>query len=747
MADNGVGASASASAGAGTNATPSSSSPPPPDSSDHVNLRVIYLLTGNPRPAHPLGRVSLNTTISSLKDRIQSELPEHPSPQLQRLIYQGRPLLRNEATLRQVLRLEGGTPPGPLPYTIHIIVNSNQHPSPTPQPTATVHHPPPPVHHANPITVAQASAAGLQEALSRIQQSIETNGADLRSVQQRIAMQHHNLAALPTIQQNQNRNHTQPHTNTNTQPQPAFAFQANPPGFPMPLHLPQLPALPPNFIPGHANLPAVQAALEQHRQHLQEHGIPGWPPIAPHAPHLPGQMNNNPPLHPANPSINPPAHSLIPSNPQIQSIQGPNGERMTVVTDHVSLRIPIQRPASAPGQSPERIPQTQNLAPTQQPSNLTVRAQPQPLPAPLPVPLPTLPFHLPMPFSHAHTAPNPSSSTAAWVLSSPAGPHALLFAPNHGYFASTNFNTQVIHPDSRSTNVQVTTSEPSQTADSPQAPTTNAAAQRESNADRALVRQGEQAAAAGPAMVQAPQNPQDNDLFAFLIQRGWLFLRLYLFMFVFSEAGTWKRWLMIILAAVICLQPRNGPLSRALTAARQHFDNLIGPAAPRPQPEPIAPRHPIQGGQRGVEVDRRTQRPANVRGAIQMTPEEAAARLVREHQNQNPSVWRNTLHRVEQSVALFLASLIPGVGERHVRAREEARRLAQQLEEEERQRAEEVLIAQQDNRPSTSGGEPPSEGVASPEVKVEIPGGPSTSSGVQVREGTTETEELRNRIT
>jgi hypothetical protein len=745
MADNGVGASART----------SSSSTPPPDSSDHVNLRVIYLLTGNPRPPHPLGRVSLNTTVASLKDRIQSELPEHPSPQLQRLIYQGRPLLRNEATLRHVLRLEGGTPPGPLPYTIHIIVNSNQQPSPTPQPTATVHHPPPPVHNANPITVAQASAAGLQEALSRIQQSIETNGADLRSVQQRIAMQHHNLAALPTIQQNQNRHQTQPGPGPGPGTGPTFAFQANPPGFPMPLHLPQLPALPPNFIPGHANLPAVQAALDHHRQHLQQHGIPGWPPMAPHAPHLPGQINTNPTFHPANPSINPPAPGFTPSNPQIQSIQGPNGERMTVVTDHVSLRIPIQRPASAPGQTPERIQQTPTLAPTQQPTNLTLRAQHQPQsqppPAPLPMPLPNLPFHLPMPFSHAHTAPNHSSSTAAWVLSSPAGPHALLFAPNHGYFSSTNFNTQVTHPDARSTNDQVTTSDPSQTVDSAQTPTTNTAVQRHGDADRALVRQGERAVPAVPALAQAPQNPQDNDLFAFLIQRGWLFLRLYLFMFVFSEPGTWKRWLMIILAAVICLQPRNGPLTRALTAARQHFDNLIGPAAPRPQPEPVAQRRPIQGGQRALEGDRTTQRPANVRGAIQMTPEEAAARLVREHQNQNPSVWRNTLHRVEQSVALFLASLIPGVGERHVRAREEARRLAQRLEEEERRRAEEVLAAQQDNNPSASGGELPSEGVTNLDAKVEGhsegPSEPSTSSGVQVRDTTTETGELRNRTT
>ena len=73
---------------------------------DHVNLRMSYLVMGNPRPPHSLGNVHLNTTIQELKEKIQSELPEHPALGEQRLIYQGRPLLRNDATLRDVLRLE-----------------------------------------------------------------------------------------------------------------------------------------------------------------------------------------------------------------------------------------------------------------------------------------------------------------------------------------------------------------------------------------------------------------------------------------------------------------------------------------------------------------------------------------------------------------------------------------------------------------------------------------------------------------
>ena len=43
---------------------------------------------------------------------------------------------------------------------------------------------------------------------------------------------------------------------------------------------------------------------------------------------------------------------------------------------------------------------------------------------------------------------------------------------------------------------------------------------------------------------------------------------------------------------------------------------------------------------------------------------------------------RDTIFRVERAMALFLASLVPGVGERHVRAREEARREAERIENE-----------------------------------------------------------------
>ena len=73
------------------------------------------------------------------------------------------------------------------------------------------------------------------------------------------------------------------------------------------------------------------------------------------------------------------------------------------------------------------------------------------------------------------------------------------------------------------------------------------------------------------------------------------------------------------------------------------------------------------------------------------TPQEAAERLLQERERQDVSLVRQSLRRVERAVALFVASLVPGVGERHIAAREaaEAARQAEAREMEERARKEE----------------------------------------------------------
>lgn len=73
-------------------------------------------------------------------------------------------------------------------------------------------------------------------------------------------------------------------------------------------------------------------------------------------------------------------------------------------------------------------------------------------------------------------------------------------------------------------------------------------------------------------------------------------------------------------------------------------------------------------------------------------PGATTASLVQEQRERQPNVLRDNFERAERALGLFVASLIPGVGERHVRAREEARR------ERERAERERVFAEQQESR-------------------------------------------------
>lgn len=48
-------------------------------------------------------KLPLSTTVGEVKNLIEPLAPNHPTPEQQRLIYRGRPLLNNSATLESVL--------------------------------------------------------------------------------------------------------------------------------------------------------------------------------------------------------------------------------------------------------------------------------------------------------------------------------------------------------------------------------------------------------------------------------------------------------------------------------------------------------------------------------------------------------------------------------------------------------------------------------------------------------------------
>ncbi|EXJ94898.1 hypothetical protein A1O1_00016 [Capronia coronata CBS 617.96] len=709
---------------------PLSTSPLQPD---HVYLRVIYLVTGDPRPPLNLGQVDLGTTILALKNRIQNDLPEHPTPLEQRLIYQGRPLLRNEATLREVLRLESGAASGPLPYTIHIVINPRSDATPPRDPPSTTHGLPPPpatrpTERVNPFRAVETSAARLQESLARIQQQIEVNRADLLGVQQRIGLQHHNIHHHIAT--------GQPHHHVTV-------------GQPLPTHAPfQI------DVNGQAIFAAPTPLRLNGGQNLEQpdRGLPQVPWIPTQNGRGAGQtvpsMFRNPAVPPSvpQPVLAPqPNAAATSTNPQ-PNAEGTQGHPVShaAAGQQTNTGLPPTQPVSASGHQQVHHMHQHPLLTAAQRVSSTMPEHHHP---------PHVPVQFPSQFARSSVENLLPTNAVAWIVSSPAGPEALLFQPGHGFFATTQQQTP------QQSGTQYASQGPAP-GNQPIAVVPLQPAEEEGpvNINVRIAQPRRNHMPAAPALAQVRRNEADNDLFAFLIQRGWLFLRLYLFMFVFSEPGTWKRWLLIVTAAIVCLQPRNGPFVRALAAARRHLDNLIAPPAPRPQPAPAAEARqqpqvqPLQNAVNEIPV----LRPANVRGAVQITPEEAAARLNRQHHDGSANSWRDTFYRIEQSTALFLASLIPGVGERHVRAREEARREAVRLEQE-RIRAEQEAAtrAQAEIAAEPASGENMDHTVAATAEEAKANGSAvatvdgsieqSASSSVQIHEDTAEVEGLRNR--
>lgn len=149
------------------------------------------------------------------------------------------------------------------------------------------------------------------------------------------------------------------------------------------------------------------------------------------------------------------------------------------------------------------------------------------------------------------------------------------------------------------------------------------------------------------------------------IRRLWLFVRLYFFCYMFSEPGTWTRALFVSLAVLAALLSETGypqQFYRMLVApVQQHLEGLI---------------HFAPGAGNVAGADDANQ-PAGARDG-------GRGGLATE--------LRHNLRRMERSLALFIASLVPGVGERHVEVRnaaEAARNAERTREEEERRRREE----------------------------------------------------------
>ena len=285
-----------------------------------------------------------------------------------------------------------------------------------------------------------------------------------------------------------------------------------------------------------------------------------------------------------------------------------------------------------------------------------------------------------------------AESSAIYVLSSPNGPHALLVSPSGFYttpwqFASLGAVTphSVIHPNG-TTAVQI------QAANN-NIPTNG----QQPHIDEVQVAQGQQAPQPADAaqVAQAQQQQQVNqarDLARILLPLGghlWLLIRLFGFVYFFTAGAGWRRTMLLGLIAILVFIAQTGmfrPVVQGIwDPIRRHAEGLVPLAANERPPTGL-------GGARNNGDGTGTQ--PRSRG---LTPQEAAERLLQERERQDVSFIRQTFRRVERAIALFVASLVPGVGERHIAAREaaEAARQTENREREERAREEEEEAARE----------------------------------------------------
>lgn len=177
-----------------------------------------------------------------------------------------------------------------------------------------------------------------------------------------------------------------------------------------------------------------------------------------------------------------------------------------------------------------------------------------------------------------------------------------------------------------------------------------------------------------------PNNPGAGALVAAAWPHVWLIIRLVIFVWWFTSGdASWSRWLAMVAIAIAVFIVNTGILDGVVNQAwnpiRQHLEGLLplGDANP-PQPRQPPPGFPPDPNDRDapaipvVRPDAPAQAP---------DPAQVAARLVAQRRHDNAHWLLDQVRRLERAGLLFLASIAPGVAERHIAHLEAQERAAE----------------------------------------------------------------------
>lgn len=349
-----------------------------------------------------------------------------------------------------------------------------------------------------------------------------------------------------------------------------------------------------------------------------------------------------------------------------------------------------------------------------------------------------------------------SGATEVYILNSPNGPRGLLIN-NH----SETYYTPSLRPTATTTgssyglplpqlrrNVTFTTDTHTPAA----APQQQQHNQPREGQGRVRRRMRVQVHRAGHIPVGVRQNNAGMvALIARLWPHFWLAVRLGLFVWWFtSPTSSWSRWIAVIAIAISIFVLNTGALDgfadQLWRIICRHMENLIPMAGPEAgqalrrdgnqnqnqnqnpnEAEHAAPTQQRGGGGNGENPD----------------PATMAARLVEQRREANGNWLLNRVRRAERAGLLFLASIAPGVAERHIANLEaEAERQRREAEaeaaaEEARRAAESEAAAEAGDEASGAEGSGAAEGEGSseeenvPQVNVEGPPPPADAPAPQ----------------
>ncbi|KAL9621650.1 MAG: hypothetical protein Q9160_003902 [Pyrenula sp. 1 TL-2023] len=703
--------------------------------------------------------------IAHLKELIRQEVPSHPQPDRQRLIYRGKPLLDATITLAELFSPEITTSIPQTSFTIHLVLpppnTSTSH-----QPSRSSSAPPQQVQYwstnfQNGANQAPPLAGQAQHPPPIAQLQAQQNLAH-EIMRNQIEMMHRNFMPQNTFVQQGggaifNTGQQFPGQFPGAQVPGPFAAQQEQPFRQNAAH--QFSNQPNNQGSQGGNIPttntvqpgAPAASMAQNLQSTSQSDLP-------RNPMRPGEANSATAGNPAQvppPSSDPTSTSErqghrpaghasatqngpLPNHTTVQETIGPNGERTRTVTSNQTFNIqmqsrtstpPFQRPGNPPHPNASRsgTPNRPAESMANAPPNVGPQNRPNPVlfnpmmtgtgPSGLPPPPMFPPFpiangglHFPFQGPQPGMMPQPNSTTTtAWLLNGPGGPQGFLLSPEHGFFSTplttniTNPRIAAMRPFMHSRRVRPHAHQPQTHAQNQGQPQQPAAADPAQNPNPNVPIQ---------APLVQPQNEQQQEqqqaeaeqrnILELAWNRVWLFVRLYLFTFLLGGNRGWMRWFWLALTIIWCVMPETTIIRDLWRRIQRHVENLL-PLAPHPRQRQ---NNDDQQQTQHDNADQRRDNSATTSDASATstnttqqqqqqggsssgrprtpTPSEAADRLRRDHHNRQVTWISDLVTRIESGLALFLASLIPGLPERHFEARNELAAAERVIEEERR---------------------------------------------------------------